>query len=144
MTEPIVRTVHVAAPPEVVFDYFVDDQKIVRWKAVESTTDPRPGGLYRLNVTGRVAAAGEFIEVEPPKRLVYTWGWEGNTAVPPGSSRVEVTFEPENGGTLVRVVHSGLPDDEQAAQHAVGWEHYFLRLTVVAVGGDPGPDPWAG
>lgn len=143
MNDEIVREVKIAAPPEVVFGYFLDPVKIVRWKAVEADLDPRPGGLYRFSIDGRNVAAGSFVEIDAPKRLVYTWGWEGSDAIPPGSSTIEVTFEPDGDGTLLRLAHRGLPTDEARAQHAAGWEHYLLRLTLAAAGRDPGPDPWA-
>jgi Activator of Hsp90 ATPase homolog 1-like protein len=54
---------------------------------------------------------------------------------------VEVTFTPDDRGTIVTVVHSGLPAAD-AEQHRLGWAHFLDRL-VVAAGGDPGPDPWS-
>jgi uncharacterized protein YndB with AHSA1/START domain len=136
------RQVHIAAPREVVFEYFVDPAQMVRWKGVEATLDPNPGGVYRVDMNGQEVALGEYVEIEPPERVVFTWGWVGDgSAVPPGSTTVEVTLEADGEGTIVRLRHSGL-DGEQAARHAVGWEHYLERLAVAAAGGDPGRDPW--
>jgi len=81
------------------------------------------------------------VEIDAPRRGVFTWGWTHDHAVAPGSTRVEVTLTEEDGGTRVVLRHHGLPDDEQQAQHAMGWELYLGRLGVVAAGGDPGPDP---
>jgi hypothetical protein len=53
-----------------------------------------------------------------------------------------VTFTPKDGGTLVELVHRGLPEAE-AEQHAVGWRHFLERLVIAGTGRDPGPDPWA-
>jgi hypothetical protein len=75
-----------------------------------------------------VEASGEFVEVDPPRRLVFTWGWSHDPAVPPGATRVVVTLEPENGGTRVVLRHHGLPDDGQRAHHRKGWELYLGRL----------------
>ncbi|MDX3759526.1 SRPBCC domain-containing protein [Streptomyces mirabilis] len=61
--------------------------------------------------------------------------------VPPGSSRVELTFAPEPDGTLLTLTHSGLPEPARGP-HQEGWEHYLDRLAVRAPGGDPGPDSW--
>jgi uncharacterized protein YndB with AHSA1/START domain len=137
------KELRIEASPETVFPYFTDPQKMRRWKGVEAELDPRPGGVYRVNVTGNDRVVGEYLEVDPPKRVVFTWGWEGNDGVPPGSSTVEVTLTPDGDGTVVRLVHSGLPDADARAQHGIGWEHFLDRLAVAASGGDPGPDPWA-
>jgi uncharacterized protein YndB with AHSA1/START domain len=73
-------------------------------------------------------------------RLAYSFGWEGREKVPPGSSLIEIDLIDQDGGTLLRVTHTGLPDAERCALHAWGWTHYLGRLTVDAAGGDPGPD----
>lgn len=139
---PLEREVRVEAPPEVVFKFFVDPDQMVRWKGVDATLDPRPGGVYRVNVTGTHVARGEYVEVVPNERVVFTWGWEdeGNP-VPPGASTVEVTLVPDGRATIVRLRHFGLPGGPED-QHADGWEHYLARLVVAGAGGDAGPDPW--
>ena len=105
--------------------------------------DPRPGGIYRVDVTGRDIARGEYVEITPPSKVVFTWGWEGEGhPVPPGSSTVEISLIPDGQATIVRLRHSGLTA-EQGAEHAKGWEHYMARLATAAPGGDAGEDPWA-
>jgi uncharacterized protein YndB with AHSA1/START domain len=145
--EPVVREMEIAARPETVWGFLVDADKAARWWGVTVEIDPRVGGLLRVLVTSGRTALGELLEVDPPRRLVYTWGWEPTgealvDQVPPGSSTVELDLVPSAGGTLLRVVHSGLPSAEQEEAHAMGWLHYFGRLAVAAAGGDPGPDPW--
>ena len=135
--------VKIQATPETVFDYLVDPVKLTRWQAEEAEFDLRPGGAYRLTIFGDTIAAGEVVELERPSRLVYTWGWEGNEAIPPGSTTVEYTLEADGDYTVVRVAHRGLPSAEAVDQHNDGWSHYLERLTVAASGGDPGADPWA-
>ena len=89
-------------------------------------------------------AKGEYVEVTPFSRVVFTWGWESEgNPVPPGSSTVEITLVPDGEGTLVRLRHSGLPTDHAREQHSQGWAHYLNRLTFAAEGRDPGPDPLA-
>jgi uncharacterized protein YndB with AHSA1/START domain len=134
--------VHIDASPATVFEFFTDPAKMVRWKGVQATLDPRPGGVYRVQMNEQAIALGEYVELDPPNRLVFTWGWEGDDAVtPPGSSTVEVTFTPQGDGTLVRLVHSGLPTPESADAHAHGWDQYIPRLAIAAAGGDAGADP---
>src|SRR5215472_1947768 len=60
-----------------------------------------------------------------------------------GSTRVVVTFEPEDGGTRVTLRHHDLPTDELRDAHRVAWQTYLPRLPVRVAGGDPGPDPHA-
>lgn len=135
------RRVRIEARPEVVFSYFVDPVKMLEWKGVEAELDPQPGGIYRVNVTGREVARGEYQEVTPHSRVVFSWGWEGNDQVPPGSSTVEVTLTPDGTGTLLVLRHGNLPE-AAGAGHAEGWDHYLPRLAIRAGGGDPGVDPW--
>jgi uncharacterized protein YndB with AHSA1/START domain len=142
MTEPLVvqRETHIAAPPASVFAFLTDPEKIIRWMGTEATMEAHPGGLYLINGIGPRAARGAFREVVPVHRLAYSFGWEGHEDVPPGSSLVEIDLIDQDGGTLLRLTHTGLPDEEQCVLHAQGWAHYVARLTVTAAGGDPGPD----
>ena len=143
MTEPDVLevTVHISARPETVFPYFTDPARYVQWMGSSATLEPTPGGRYRVGMRDGVEAVGEFVEVDPPHRLVFTWGWTDGFAVPPGSSRVVVTLVEEDGGTRVLLRHYGLPDEDQVEHHRGGWGAYLGRLSVRAAGGDPGPDP---
>jgi uncharacterized protein YndB with AHSA1/START domain len=143
MTEPQVvrREVQIAAPPATVFAFLTDPDKILRWMGTEATVKPHPGGLYLVNVSGKDIARGQFTEVIPVHRLAYSFGWEGREKTPPGSSLIEIDLIDEGGGTLLRMIHSGLPDVEACASHEKGWTHYLERLAVAAAGGDPGPDP---
>lgn len=134
-------SVHIAAQPETVFPYFTDPARYVQWMGTEATLEAVPGGRYRVRMRDGVEAAGEFVEVEPPRRLVFTWGWTGGHPVGPGSTRVVVTFEAEDGGTRVVLRHHDLPDETQRAQHGMGWDLYLGRLGLVVLGQDPGRDP---
>ncbi len=136
------QEVRIEARPETVFSFFVEPDKMLRWKGVSADIDPRPGGVYRVDMNGRDVARGEYVEVVPHSRVVFTWGWEGEeSAVPPGSTTVEITLTPDGDGTIVRLRHVDLPQD-QRQPHSEGWAHYIERLVTAAGGGDPGPDPW--
>ena len=134
-TGVVEREVVVEAPPELVYRYFTENRKILLWSAVEVSFDPRPGGKIRQAITEEWIMVGETLEVDPPHRLVYSWGWEGDPVMPPGSSRVEVTFTAIPEGTRLRVVHSAIPV-EQVPSHERGWDDH-LPLLVDAAGGDP-------
>ena len=137
---PVECSVTVEASPEVVFPYFTDPARIVDWMGARATLSPEPGGIYRVELPVGFTARGEFIEVEPPHRVVFSWGWEHeDTLVGPGESRVEVLLEPVEDGTHVLLRHHKL-EGTSAAQHTVGWVHYLERLRIAAAGGDPGID----
>jgi uncharacterized protein YndB with AHSA1/START domain len=137
----VVCETHIAAPPETVFSYFVEPEKIVRWMGVRAQVDARPGGRYAVDINAMARARGEYVEVVPPSRIVLSFGWEDDPAVPPGSTTLEVTLTPEPDGTHVRLVHRGLPAGMQREQHEHGWTHYLARIRIAAAGGDPGADP---
>jgi uncharacterized protein YndB with AHSA1/START domain len=139
----IAREIRIEARPETVFAFITDPALIVRWMGTEAELDPRPGGVCRVVVNPRSVVRGEFVEVVPHSRVVFTWGFEEPGAtVAPGSSTVEVTLTPDGAGTLLRLEHRDLPEPSRA-QHDMGWEHFLDRLRAVAAGDDPGPDPWA-
>jgi uncharacterized protein YndB with AHSA1/START domain len=143
-TEVVEREIRVEAEPETVFAFFTDPEKMVRWIGVGVTLDPRPGGVFSLNTMGDDFFVGEFVTVEPHRRIVFTWGYgqapEGESnPFPPGSTTVEVELVPDGEATIVRLTHRVPP--QLALFHAMGWENYLGRLAIVAAGGDPGPDP---
>jgi uncharacterized protein YndB with AHSA1/START domain len=137
----LTQEIRIDAQPETVFSYFTDPARMVRWKGRAATLDPRPGGVYRVEVSDENVVVGEYVEVTPYSRVVFTWGWE-NGQLPPGASTVEIDLEPVEGATLLRLTHRDLSTPESVASHAEGWTHYLPRLAELAAGGDPGPDPW--
>jgi uncharacterized protein YndB with AHSA1/START domain len=128
--------------PDEAFALLTEPERLRRWKTVSARVDLRAGGTYRWTIVPGHAVRGTYLEVEKGRRLVFGWGWEGSRDLGPDASTVTVTFEPTDGGTLVRLVHTGL-SIEQAASHLAGWRHFFDRLAVAAVDGDAGADEWA-
>jgi len=146
-TTTVEREIEIDARPETVWEFLVDPDKAVRWMGQAAQLEPHPGGLYRVEVIPGHTARGEFVEVDAPRRLVYTWGWEPSEdgsagAVPPGASTVEIELLPNGDGTTLRFTHRGLPSADSAGSHARGWDHYFERLAAAGAGRDPGADPW--
>ena len=136
------RSLEIAAAPETIWQLLTDPKEIVRWMGQRATFDVRPGGQYRLDVVPGHVASGKFVEIDRPRKLVYTFGWEGSEGVPPGSTTVIFELVPQGRKTLLRFTHRDLPTASAAASHTEGWDHYFGRLSTVLSGGNPGVDPW--
>ena len=128
------REIRIAARPATVFAFFTDPEKMLRWKGIRADLDPRPGGVYRVDIDGQHIARGEYVEVVPHSRVVFTWGWEGEGGTPPpGGSTVEITLVADGDGTIVRLRHSGLSAEERIS-HGQGWDHFLPRLLAAAEG----------
>ena len=135
-----VREIVIAASPETIFGFLTEPEQHLKWEGTEAELDPRPGGMYNVLIAGAYRAKGEFVEVVPFERVVYTFGWdEPGNPIQPGSTTVEFTLVPEGEKTRLRLRHYGLPA-EAVDQHAHGWTHYTDRLAAAAGGADVGPD----
>ncbi len=100
--------------------------------------EPEPNGQFTVDIRG-TPVRGRHIELEPPHRLLISWGYAGSERVPPGTTTVEVRLIAERDGTRVELEHRDLPAEETPS-HLSGWTHYLARLTAAAVNGDAGPD----
>lgn len=122
---------------------FVDADKLVRWIGISAELEARAGGRFSFELMPGQYCEGRYLVVDPPRRVVFTWGWsDPGMGVPRGSSVVEVAFEPEDSGrsTRLRLVHRDLPDAETArVLHDDGWTRFLARLRAVVVG-EPPPD----
>jgi uncharacterized protein YndB with AHSA1/START domain len=137
----VASEVLVQAPPDEVFRWFVEPRLLVQWIGIDAQLEPRPGGVFRFEITPGEWCSGRYLEVVAGQRVVFTWGWDsGALPVPPGSSIVEVDLVPEGPGTRVRLVHRDLAP-EARAMHAEGWAKFLPRLAAVVVGADAGRDP---
>ena len=136
------RTLAIDASPETVWEFLVDPEKLMRWKGINADLDAQPGGTFRCEVIPGHIARGEYVEIDKPNKLVFTWGWDGSGDVPPGSSTIVIELASDGDGTSLHFVHKDLPNAEAIASHAHGWDHYLPRLETAAGGGDPGEDPW--
>ena len=78
---------------------------------------------------------GEYVELVPHERIVFTFGWDPNDTVPdvpPGSTVVEVTLTPDGDGTILALRHTGLPTAAARDQHHAGWGHFLPALAAAA------------
>lgn len=126
-------SIEIAADPMVVYELFTTESGLREWMAADAEVDLRPGGAWRWLHDNGNACSGEYVEIDPPERLSFTYGWEnGDFAdVRPGSTLVEVRFEPTSIGTRVAVTHRGLAD-QRAEHHSTGWTHFLGRLAETA------------
>lgn len=142
-SEPIVKEIYIEASPETIFEFLTNQEKFLRWMGVRAELDARPGGVFRVDPNGRDIIRGTYLEVAPPSRVVFTWGWEEKGhRVPAGSTRVEIELKRAGNGTWLRLTHRDLEGEARDA-HGEGWAHYLLRIKTVCEGGNPGSDPLA-
>jgi len=137
--EPVTASVFVEAPPARVYEYFTRPEAIVRWMGEYALLEAEPNGRFTLDVRG-TPVRGRYLELEPPHRLVISWGYAGSEHLPPGASTVEVRLVAERDGTRVELEHRDLPHGEIQG-HITGWTHYLARLTTATSGGNAGADP---
>jgi len=127
VTETFTCSIEVPAPPETVFDYFIDAKLLVSWIGDYAVLDAQPGGEFTLNIEG-IPVRGQYLEVVAGKRIVVSWGHAGSETLPPNSTRVQFTLTAtDDGGTLVEVEHQDLPD-EHLPSHRIGWPMFMDRL----------------
>lgn len=133
-------SIEIEAPPQVVFEHLTVAERMVAWMGQHAVLEPTPGGQVAVDING-YQFRGEYLELEPPKRVVVSWGIAGAADQPPGSSRVEFRLTPIPGGTRLTLRHTGLPEPP-VSTHGAGWANHLPRLRVAARGRDPGPDMW--
>jgi uncharacterized protein YndB with AHSA1/START domain len=142
--DEVVHELVVQAPVEQVFDMFTNPRQLVRWIGISADLQPRPGGRFRFEVAPGQFCEGQYVIVDRPGRLVFTWGWTDHSfGLRPGASRVEVTLTPtgnDNRQTRIRLVHTGLAGD-LGLLHDDGWSRFLARLTAVAAGTRPNSYP---
>ena len=132
------------APPATVYSYLTDAELFVTWMAPSAVLEAVSGGQIRWTHANGDSCSGQFVELVPARRVVFTYGWErAEVEIPPGSTTVEIELSPTvDGGTRLRLVHRGLNDPAADAHHG-GWSNYLSRLAASSAGRDPGPDALA-
>lgn len=139
----IVLEQRIEASPARVYAYLTDADRWKRWQGVDAMLDARVGGALSILMANGMNARGEFVELVPDRRVVFTWGWIGYENLPPGSSTVEIDLRADGDATLLVLTHRSIPDEEMPPQRS-GWTHYLPRLATVAGGGNPGQDSGPG
>jgi uncharacterized protein YndB with AHSA1/START domain len=127
--DAIVSEIFIAAPPERVFQALVEPQQVLQWwgqagvyRCTEFDSDLRAGGKWRSAGEGgessNFTVAGEYLEVDSPRLLVYSWvaSWTGDV-----KTTVRWELERAGVGTRVTLRHSGLAAHPEVAQSYRGW-----------------------
>jgi uncharacterized protein YndB with AHSA1/START domain len=130
---------HVRAPRADVYRFLTSGDRWATWQGIAASVLPIPGGAIAITMPNGDVAAGHFLELVPDERIVFSWGWMGNPALPPGASTVVLELLDASDGTLIRVTHRDLPTD-MTAIHEAGWLRYVPRLAEAATGIAPQPD----
>lgn len=128
------RTVTIQADPETVFRFFQDSDRWARWWGAGSTIDPRPGGKVYIRHPNGIETVGEVVEIDPPARIVFTYGFPSGNPMPPGASLVTIRLTPDPAGTRLDLLHE-FAEESQRDQHVQGWR-FQLSLFANAVTDD--------
>ena len=136
MSDAAPETVRIAAAPETVWSFWTEPERLAEWWGVGATVEAQHGDEYRVEMGEGPVMVGNFVELDPPRRLVFSFGWEANAAgepMAPGSTTVEVTMQPDGADTVLVLRHFDMPVSH-SADHAKGWA-YFLGERLAAVAG---------
>ena len=141
--DTVIQEITINAPAARVFDAFTNPAERVKWWgaadsrfiATQAESDLRPGGKWTMRGSrqdGRpFVVKGEYRTVERPTLVVFTWlpDWQGDAT----ESLVRVEFAEQNGGTHVRLTHSGLTTESSRTSHR-GWSQLLERLQAFVEG----------
>lgn len=129
-TRVVEKVLRIEASPEIVWRYWTDPARIAEWWGPAAELDARPRGTCIVEMGGGPIMRGEYVEVVPFERLVFTFGWDpmpGGPQVAPGSTRVEILLADHDGDTVLTLRHTGLPA-AVADEHDAGWGHFLAIL----------------
>ncbi len=132
----IEQTVRIAASPATVWRFWTEPQLLAEWWGVDAEVMAGPGGIYRVVMENGQVIRGTFTELDPPNRLVFTFGWEHiapGDPLAPGTTRVEVTLTPDQHGTVLALRHTAMPASH-APDHEKGWAYLLGERLVAATG----------
>ena len=125
------RVLTIGARPETVFSFFTDSARWASWWGAGSTIDSRVGGGIRIIHPGGVEVIGDILELQPPERIVFTYGFASGTPIAPGGSRVTIRLALHAEGTQLHLTHE-FADQAPRDEHVQGWR-FQLALFANAV-----------
>lgn len=126
------------APATRVYEACTDPAQLKEWWGPEGVrtrsldADPRIGGKYRWDLVNQegeeMTAFGEYRELVPDKRIVFTWQWADDDVWQNRTSVVTIEFFDRHGGTELRLRHEQLPSEESRDRHNQGWNSVLDHL----------------
>lgn len=122
------RSVVIQAPPDTVFSFFQDSARWAKWWGAGSTIAAKPGGDVFIRYPGNVEVAGKVLEIDAPRRIVFTYGFVSGEPIPAGSSRVTIELHEQRGGTRLTLTHV-FAAEKVRDEHVQGWR---FQLSVFA------------
>jgi uncharacterized protein YndB with AHSA1/START domain len=122
------RTVWIQADAPTVFRFFTDSVRWAKWWGEGSSVDPRPGGRVLICYPNGVQASGEVLDIHPPERFVFSFGYESGKPITPGDSQVTIRLEAQPAGTRLHLSHA-FAEAGARDQHVQGWRY---QLSVFA------------
>jgi len=128
-TSTVEASVTILARPETVFRFLSDPEWFARWMGAGSSVEAQPGGAIRIHYPQGQIGVGRVVEIDPPRRVVFSFGFEGSAEVAPESTTVEVTLADTAEGTRVVLRHRDLPEAAMAWGSQQGWRY---ALSVLA------------
>ena len=133
----------ITAPRQRVFDAWTKAEEIKAFHApgplhvALAEIDLRVGGKYRIHMVepdGKEhRVSGVYKEVDPPKKIVYSWGWDGDHEVK--DSTVTIEFHDRDGSTEVVLIHEGINSEKERTGHTSGWTAIIDKLEAKYSGG---------
>jgi uncharacterized protein YndB with AHSA1/START domain len=125
------RILTIGASPDTVFSFFTDSARWASWWGAGSTIDPQLGGSVRIVHPGGAEVIGEILDLQPPERIVFTYGYISGTPIPPGASRVTIRVSSHAEGAQLHLTHE-FADDARRQEFVQGWR-FQLALFANAV-----------
>lgn len=125
------RILTIGARPATVFSFFTDPARWASWWGAGSTIEPRPGGAVRIVHPGGAEVVGEILEIVPPERIVFTYGYSSGTPIAPGASTVTIRLAAHVEGTQLHLTHA-FADEQPRDEFVQGWR-FQLALFANAV-----------
>ncbi len=118
----------IRARAEVIYRHLTERDGLIRWMGIDASAHPVPGGDLTWTHENGATMIGRFIDLEPPTRVVFAYGWKDELmGLPPESTTVEIDLQEEAGHTLLVLTHHGL-DESNAPNHEAGWDHFLTKL----------------
>lgn len=128
LRQALERSVLLPVARHAVFPWLTDSRRFAAWWGAGSSIEPQPGGAVRIRYPNGIEAAGAVLEIQPPARIVFSYGYASGEPIPPGASRVTIELVEDPAGTRLSLRHE-FADATVRDHHVQGWRY---QLAVFA------------